>query len=187
MTAMIRSHLEQLLRCAQGAALCAVFGVALVGGWATAEAKAPSPAAATMTGKVASADSVACTIRAIHGTQSPGGVDKRLDSLKTRLSKPPFSAFKSFKLLSASAMQIGQGVTQKKKLPSGKILGLTFKEKLLVAGKLRLRLYLSIMPPKAKKFLPGTLYTIADGGTLLVAGDSFQKGTLVVGVTCKAK
>jgi hypothetical protein len=184
---MTRFHLAFLSCGTNRVALCTALGVALVGGWAIVDAKPPSSVAATASGKLASADSVACTIRAIHGTQNPGGVDKRLDSLKKQLSKPPFSAFKSFKLLSANAMQIGQGVTQKKKLPSGKILGLTFKEKLLVAGKLRLRLYLSIMPPKAKKFLPGTLYTIADGGTLLVAGDSYQKGTLVVGVTCRAK
>ena len=71
---------------------------------------------------------------------------------------------------------IPQGGSKQAKLPTGKILKLTFKEKLLSRkDKIQLRMHLSITPPKKKGFLPGTLFTIANGGTL------------VVGVTCLAK
>jgi hypothetical protein len=137
---------------------------------------------------VAQGTAVQCTIRSIHGLTGPGGIDKRLAFLRKQLSKPPFSAFKTLKLLEAKALVVPQNATKKAKLPTGKILKLTFKEQLLERkNKIRLRLHLSITPPKKTRFLPGTLYTIADRGTLLVAGDSYKGGTLVVGITCQSK
>ena len=133
-------------------------------------------------------EDVQCTIRSMHGIEAPGGIDKRLASLRKQLAKPPFSAYKTIKLLEAKQLSLPQNKTQQVKLPTGKILKLTFKEKLLQRkDQLRLRLHLSITPPKQTKFLPGTLYTIADRGTLLVAGDRYQQGTLVVGITCQQK
>jgi len=137
--------------------------------------------------KVAAADQVQCTIRAALGSEKAGGVDKRLVKLRKQFSKPPFSAFKSIKLLSTRALTIGQGASQRMTLPNSKVLKLTFKERLLAQGKQRLRLHLSITKPKSRKFLPGTLYTIADGGTLLVGGAQHQGGTLIFAITCKAK
>lgn len=138
--------------------------------------------------KLAAGNEVTCTVRSILALQQPGSVDKRLAFLRKKLAKPPFSAFKSFKLLESKELSIPQATRQKATLPTGKILKLTYKEKLL-DGKdhLRLRMHLSITPPKGKKFLPGTLFTIANKGTLLVAGDKHQNGTLVVGITCEAK
>lgn len=133
-------------------------------------------------------DEVRCTIRTMHGLEKPGGIDRRLAFLRKQLSKPPFSAYKTIRLLESSDLTVPQNATRQVKLPTKKILKLTFKEKLLQRkDQLRLRLHLSITPPKQTKFLPGTLYTIADRGTLLVAGDRFEQGTLVVGITCQHK
>lgn len=132
-------------------------------------------------------DKANCTVRALHGLQTPGGVDKQIVSLKRQLSKPPFSAFKSIKQLSSKKLSVTQGALQKTTLPNGKVLQLSFKEKLLLKQKLRLRMKLKIVKPGTKKFIAGTLFTIADGGTLLVAGTKYQNGTLIVGVTCKAQ
>jgi hypothetical protein len=130
-----------------------------------------------------------CTIRSIHGLTQPGGIDKRLALLRKQFSKPPFSAFKTLKLLDKAELQVPKNDTKKTKLPTGKILRLTYKEKLLERkDQIRLRIHLSITPPKKKeRFLPGTVYTIANGGTILVGGESYKEGTLVVGITCKAK
>jgi hypothetical protein len=137
---------------------------------------------------VAQGNMVSCTIRSLHGLSVPGGVDKRLRFLRKQLSKPPFSAYKTIKLLEAKQLEVPQKATRQIKLPTGKILKLTFREKLLERReKVRLRLHLSITPPKKTKFLPGTVYTIADRGTLLVAGDRYRDGTLVVGITCQHK
>lgn len=149
---------------------------------------APRVALAGPPPRVAQADVVNCTIRSMHGLQAPGGIDKRLAFLRKELKRPPFSAYRTIRLLAARQLEVPQNATKEEKLPTGKILKLTFKEKLLERkDQLRLRLHLSITPPKQTKFLPGTLYTIADKGTLLVAGDSYQGGTLVVGITCQAK
>lgn len=134
------------------------------------------------------ADEVKCTIRSMHGLEAAGGIDKRLSFLRKQLSKPPFSAYRTIRLLDARDLVLPQRGTKQLKLVTGKILKLTFKEKLLQRkDQLRLRLHLSITPPKKTKFLPGTLYTIADRGTLLVAGDRYKQGTLVVGITCQHK
>lgn len=131
---------------------------------------------------------VKCTIRSILGQDSAGGVDKRLSFLRAQFHKPPFSAYKSVKLLEAHELLIPQGGSQELNLPNGKVLKLTFKERLLGRkDRLKLRLHLSITPPQQKTFLPGTLFTILNRGTLLVAGDKLKDGTLVVGITCQAK
>lgn len=151
---------------------------------------APLPASAAgkkSAVKVAAADQVQCTIRTAVGSEKKGGIDKRLSKLRKQFSKPPFSAFKSIKLLSTRSLNIAQGAAQRTTLPNSKVLKLTFKERLLAQGKQRLRLHLSITKPKSRKFLPGTLYTIADGGTLLVGGAQHQGGTLIFAITCKAK
>jgi hypothetical protein len=149
---------------------------------------APASAAPEGSTDTAKGDAVSCTIRSIHGLQAKGKIDKRLAFLRKQLSKPPFSAYRTMKLLEAKELKLAQAGRKKVPLPTGKVLKLTFKEKLLGRkDDIRLRMHLSITPPKAKRFLPGTLFTIADGGTLLVAGDKYKKGTLVVGITCEAE
>ena len=158
--------------------------VALLASLRTASA-APAPVQDNV---VAQGDTASCVIRSMHGLSEPGGIDKRLRFLRKQLSRPPFSAYKTIKLLASKQLDMPRGGAGQAKLPTGKVLKLTFKDKLLGRkGQVRLRLHLSITPPKKAKFLPGTVYTIADRGTLLVAGDRHQQGTLVVGITCQAK
>jgi hypothetical protein len=138
--------------------------------------------------KVATGASVRCTIRSILGLQTPGEIDKRLAFMRRQFSKPQFSAYKTVKLLESKELDIPQGGKKQLTLPTGKILQLTFKERILGRkDRMRLRLHLSITPPKETRFLPGTLFTMANKGTLLVAGDKHQGGTLIVGLTCQAK
>ena len=131
--------------------------------------------------RVAQGDAVKCTVRCIHAHQRPGGIDKRLTFLRKQLARPPFSAFKSFELLSVKVLDIPRAVTRDAPLPTKKVLRLTFKDKLLVGKKVKLRIHLSI---KSKL---NTVYTIVDRGTMLVAGDKYKDGILVVGTTCAAK
>jgi hypothetical protein len=129
-----------------------------------------------------------CTIRSIIAEEKGGGIDKRLAFLRREFGKPPFSAYHTLKLLDARDLVIPQGGRQRVNLPNGKILQLTFKERLLGRkDRLRLRMHLSITPPNERRFLPGTLFTIVNKGTLLVAGDRYKDGTLAVGITCQTK
>ncbi len=132
---------------------------------------------------------VKCTIRSVLAEEKAGGgLDKRLAFLRKEFGKPPFSAYKTLKLLDSRDLVIPQEGSKKVSLPNGKVLRLTFKERLLGRkDRLRLRMHLSITPPNEKRFLPGTLFSIVNRGTLLVAGDKHKDGTLVVGITCAEK
>jgi hypothetical protein len=136
--------------------------------------------------------SVKCTIRSVLAEEKPGGFDKRLAFLRKEFSKPPFSTYKTLKLLDSRDLVIPQDGSKRVSLPNGKLLRLQFKERLLGRkDRLKLRMHLSITPPNEKRFLPGTLFTIINKGTLLVAGDKVggkpTDGMLVVGITCQAK
>ena len=131
--------------------------------------------------RVAQANAAGCTIRSIHAHQGKGGIDKRLAFLRKQLSRPPFSAFKAFGLVKAKELHIPRAVTREATLPTKKVLQLTFKDKLSVGKKFRLRMHLVIKPRL------NTVFTIDNRGTLLVAGDKYKAGTLVVGITCAAK
>ncbi len=160
--------------------LCALL---LLPGPIHAANAAPLPALKVATGVVAK-----CAIRSILGLQSAGGIDKRLTFLRRQLTKPPFSAYKRLTLLEEKEIEIPQTAMKHVVLPNGKILKLTFKERLLGRkDRLKLRFHLSITPPKETRFLPGTIFTISNHGTLLVAGDKFRDGTLVVAMTCQVK
>jgi hypothetical protein len=132
---------------------------------------------------------VKCTVRMILAEEKPsGGLDKRLAFLKKQFSQPPFSAYKTISLLEVKELSILQGQRQQLTLPNGKLFRLTFKERLLGRkNRLRLRMHLSITPPKETRFLPGTLYTIGNKGLFLVGGDKHKGGTLVIATTCQAK
>ena len=131
--------------------------------------------------RVAQGDSVKCTVRSIHAHQRPGGIDKRLAFMRKLLARPPFSAFKTFELVAVNVLDIPKAVTRETTLPTKKVLQLTFKDKLLVGKKVRLRMHLTIKP-KIK-----TTFNIADRGTMLLAGATYKNGKLVVGITCAAK
>lgn len=131
--------------------------------------------------RVAQADAVKCTVRCIRAHQGAGGIDKRLTFLRKLLAEPPFSAFKSFELLTVKALNIPRSQTREAPLPTKKTLSLTFKDKLVLGKKVKLRLQLAIKPKL------NTVYTISDGGTMLVAGAKHRGGKLVVGITCAAK
>jgi hypothetical protein len=137
--------------------------------------------------------SVKCTIRSVLAEEKAGGgLDKRLAFLRKEFGKPPFSSYKTLKLLDSRELVIPQDGSKRVNLPNGKVLRLQFKERLLGRkDRLKLRMHLSITPPNEKRFLPGTLFTIINKGTLLVAGDKVggkpTDGMLVVGITCQAK
>lgn len=167
--------------------LCALF-LLLFSAMAQAESLPNSKAPSTGTAAPTTGATVNCTVRSILGSQNTGGIDKRLSFLRNQFSKPPFSAYKSFKLLDSKDMAIAQAAQQQTTLPNGKILKLTFKERILgPRGRLKLRLTLSITPPNEKRFLPGMTYTITNRGSIVVAGDKHQGGTLAIGITCRAK
>src|SRR4051794_39105604 len=60
-----------------------------------------------------------CTLRVVQASKGPGGVDPRITRLGPFLSKPPFTEWKHFTLLSEKEEAILPGATAAYALPNG--------------------------------------------------------------------
>lgn len=118
-----------------------------------------------------------CAVRQVLGLKEPGGIPPDLRFLEPQLSKPPFTAWKSFKQLSRTDLQMTRDEPKSAILVTGHKLQLTY---LGLEGKF-LRLRLSIVP----KVIDNSQLRIRSGGTFLQIGLPHQNGTLIVAVTCK--
>ena len=117
-----------------------------------------------------------CAVRQVLGLKAPGGVPPDLRFLEPQLSKAPFTAWKSFRMLSRTDLQMTRDESKAMMLVTGHKLQLVFLGR---EGK-QLRLKLSIKP----KVLDVT-YRINNGGTFLQIGLPYQDGNLIVATTCK--
>jgi len=111
----------------------------------------------------------------ILGLKEQGNLPPDLRFLERQLSTPPFTAWKSFRLLSRTDLQMSQDEPKQMLLVTGHKLQLVF---LGLEGK-KLRLRLTIGP----KVLDVT-YRINPRGTFLQIGLPYEKGTLIVATTC---
>jgi hypothetical protein len=117
-----------------------------------------------------------CAVRQVLGLKEPGGVPPDLRFLEPQLSKAPFTAWKSFRKLSRTDLQMSRDESKAMILVTGHKLQLVY---LGLEGK-QLRLRLTIGP----KVLDVT-YRIKNGGTFLQIGLPHKDGTLIVATTCK--
>jgi len=120
-------------------------------------------------------------IMILHATQQPGAgsIDPSIGNMP-QLKKPPFSAYNTYKLLDKQkyVIQSGTGVTQA--LVNGRALQVTLNE-LTTDG--RYRVTASIDQPGGKTFLKLLEVTAAPKEPFFVAGQSYDKGILVIGIT----
>lgn len=143
-------------------------------------AAAPAPGA---TAAAATKDSASCSVRIIHAQSEGGAIDKSLDPLRPQLTRPPLSAWKSFKLLEQKDLTLQHKAPGAVFAVPGDHQGtLEFLDKVEKEGKLRLRLRLQLQDGAAK--LLSTTFVIDNGGTMLQAGTKHEKGMLVLGLTC---
>ncbi|HMU40756.1 MAG TPA: hypothetical protein PKE31_17235 [Pseudomonadota bacterium] len=147
-------------------------------GWAqTAEsAKPPKPVPAPLD------DRTKCLVRVIHATPQGQKFDERLGALRPQLTRPPFSAFSQFALLSQHELQMAHGQSQTFAVPGEHNGTLTFEGFQGGTGKPRIRLKLEILDGTAK--LLSTKFLVNSGGTVLQAGMKHQNGILVLSMTC---
>jgi hypothetical protein len=118
-----------------------------------------------------------CAVRQVLGLKEPGGIPPDLRFLEPQLSKPPFTAWKSFRFISRTDLQMTKDEAKSVILVTGHKLQLTYVG---LEGKY-LRLRLSIVP----KVIDNSQLRLRSGGTFLQIGLPYQKGTLIVATTCK--
>ena len=113
----------------------------------------------------------------ILAKEAEGEYDAKLKQMPA-LQKPPFNSFKSMKVLSTNAIELVGETATTVALPNGRSLQLKLLEKMPDG---RHKVQVSINRAGKQDYLP-LLTVIASGEPFFVAGQSFEGGTLVIGV-----
>ncbi len=126
---------------------------------------------------------VSALIMVMHATQSDGGgsIDPGIGDMP-QLKKPPFSAYNTYKLLDKKVLPLEKG----KPVTHGLITGRTVQVTLLdVTPDHRFHVGAAINQPGGQAFLKLLEVNAAANEPFFVAGQSYQGGTLVLGITIK--
>jgi hypothetical protein len=115
----------------------------------------------------------------ILAKEEAGEIDAPLKQLPA-LQKPPFSGFKSMKVLSTSAVSLKGEQPATVSLPNGRTLQLKLLER-MADGRHKVQVSINRPGKKEQDYLP-LLTVIASGEPFFVAGQSYEGGTLVIGV-----
>lgn len=124
-------------------------------------------------------------VMVVHGTNTNSGIDPQLASFAA-LSKPPFSSYNSYKLLSHTAQPLARGMPSLLNLPTGRLLQLVYKDvappqkrgtspRYLVAASIQ-------SPNGGKSFLPLVEVKANPGEWFWLGGQDYQGGSLFIGI-----
>lgn len=117
----------------------------------------------------------------IHALRDGGGIDRRLSRL-TQLREPPFNAYTTFRLLQRARLQLVLGAPATVALPTGRTLRLSLTGRVAAA---RLKFQVSINRPNRSDYLPAVEYITQRGEPFFQAGQTYQRGVLVLGFVCR--
>ena len=135
-------------------------------------------------GTRASAQSAQCAVTEIVATNDKQGFDPRLERLRGKLSKPPFSAWDTFRLMGDSAAPAEKSRPTAVKLASGGTMTLVFKDKLVTqGGKPRLRFGIDKDSKEGKRTL-STVVVFDSGDAILFSGEPYGNGTYILALSC---
>lgn len=137
---------------------------------ASSSASAPAPAALN------------ADVLVMHATNRGGGIDPRVKHLSAQLTKPPFSAYDTYKLLIDKRLPTPLGGGGELALPDGRTLRVTYKGLADSRSEPRYKVVATISDPKGKDFLPLLEVAAKLGEPFFVAGQSFDKGILVLAI-----
>lgn len=126
---------------------------------------------------------VTAEVMVLHATQQPGpgSIDPQIGNLP-QLKRPPFSAYNTYKLISRKDLSLEKGKPQPETLANGRVLQVTLND---ITQDKRYRVAAHINQPNGKEFLRLLEVTAAPNETFFVAGQSYQNGILVIGITIK--
>ena len=131
----------------------------------------------------ASTASVPAEVLVVLAKEEQGEIDPELKKL-TALRRPPFNSFRSMKILSRPKLTLTPGKDAFVSLPNGRRLKLTLL-RVMPDGRYKVRA--AINRPNKSDYLPLLQVVASAGDPFFVAGQSYQGGTLVVGVTVDPK
>lgn len=126
---------------------------------------------------------VPAEVLVVLAKEEPGNVDPELKKL-TALRRPPFNSFRSMKILSRPKLTLTPGKDALVSLPNGRRVKLTLL-RVMPDGRYKVRA--AINRPNKSDYLPLLQVVASAGDPFFVAGQTYQGGTLVVGVTVDPK
>lgn len=134
---------------------------------------APTPIAAD-------ANTQTAELVVLHATNGPAPhIDPRIGTLP-QLTKPPFSSYNVYKLLDRALLAVTRGKPASYTLPNGRTLQLAVEPE----GELY-RVTASISQKKGNAYLKLLEVTAPKNEPFFVAGQSYDKGSLVLAITIK--
>jgi hypothetical protein len=141
------------------------------------------PHASAQGAKPPAALTVNAEIMVLHATQADGGgfIDPAIGKMP-QLTKPPFSAYNTYKLLDRKTLPLSVGSSGTYTLPNNRVLQVTFIE---ATPDKRFHIKTAINQPGGSAFLKLLEVTAAPNETFFVGGQSYQGGSLVLGITMR--
>lgn len=158
-----------------------VIGVLLAAMGLTSGASAQSSSVASS--DRTSTASVPAEVLVVLAKEEAGEVDPQLQKL-TALRRPPFNSFRSMRILSRPRLTLVPGRDALVSLPNGRRVKLTLL-RVMPDGRYKVRA--AINRPDKADYLPLLQVVASAGDPFFVAGQSYQGGTLVVGVIVDPK
>lgn len=124
-----------------------------------------------------------CKLQVVHATAGEGPFDERLRPLEARLRRAPFREWKTFKLLQEDEREIKPTSSVEFTLPEARKAELLFAERAVGAdGKKLIRGSLKLDGPKSAA---RTMFSLDEGGVLLLAGHKHDGGILIYALSCR--
>jgi hypothetical protein len=118
-----------------------------------------------------------CTVTEIKGTKEKKGLDKKLEKLKTLLSKGPFKLYDTYVLLSEPQVAAAQGKPIEVVLSDKSKVTLLYKEQIAAkGGKARLRFAVDIDNAEGTR-VQSTVYAFDAGDPIFIRVDEYPGKT----------
>ncbi len=133
--------------------------------------------------RAATVSKVPAEVLVVLAKEEPGEIDPQLKKL-TALRRPPFNSFRSMQILSRPKLTLTPGKDALVSLPNGRRVKLTL---LRVMPDGRYKVKAAINRPNKSDYLPLLQVVASAGDPFFVAGQTYQGGTLVVGVIVDPK
>jgi len=133
--------------------------------------------------RASTVSSVPAEVLVILAKEEAGTIDPQLAKM-TALRRPPFNSFRSMKILSRPKLTLKPGKDALVSLPNGRRMKLTL---LRVMPDGRYKVKAAINRPDKSDYLPLLQVVASAGDPFFVAGQTYQGGTLVVGVIVDPK
>jgi hypothetical protein len=128
------------------------------------------------------------TVKLILGSQKKSAFPKKLAAWRHQLTRPPFSVFKSFKVLKNLNFTLTAGRPVTALLVGPYVLSVKLINRITTRkGKTRYRFQLKLTAKRKRraKLLHSSRMLLDKGGTFFLAGPRFKSGTLILGIALR--